>query len=229
MRSLVFIFCICTTTLFAQDNPVLDVLAKVQSAFIGKTIWANVDIAGYKKAKDSKSFHIGTGEFRIIPEKGYYSSFDGEVYISDKNRTLMIDEEGKAIGVVEQGMKDVPKNPLSNADVLKKSVNMADSIRLEKPDKKGTGKIIIYIKNSLTPVTEIWYNAGDFMMTKIVYHYNNTSEGNFGAEKMVVSYTYNDTKSLKEDFFSTSKIVQKKVSGKYETEGPYKSFKVYKM
>ncbi|MBC7862682.1 MAG: hypothetical protein IAF38_06880 [Bacteroidia bacterium] len=226
LKFILFLFC---TSFFAQKKTALQELEKVHAAFGRKATWAIIDIDGYKKESDAKSFKISNGEFMIVPGKGYYSSFEGELCISDRSRTLIIDKGNKTIGVVEQGMKDAEKKAALNTFDIKRSSESADTVYIEKDEKKGIGKVIIKTKDPVTPVVEIWYNCNDFAMTRIIYHYGKQGEEDYGVEKMVVTYTYKDAALINNDFFETGKVVKSKLAGGYAAQGEYKAYQTGKI
>src|SRR5437016_567124 len=92
-----FIIILLAGTFGSFSQKITDDLKKMREAIQNSnTISSDVLVIGYKDKSDKKGSVIGTGMLRKA-KNSYYSKFDSDELISNKNCTLIIDHNDKSV------------------------------------------------------------------------------------------------------------------------------------
>ena len=221
-KILIALFSVITIAACAQETAIEKELTKIKEAFTKQAVWSLVSVKGYKSNSHKKGFIIGEGEFIIKPGTGYYSSFDNEICISNSSQTLYVDNIEQTIVLLRTGTKQ-SKNALTPyMDSVKM---MTDSMKYEANVEKGVNKLTIFAAGSGISTTEILYNDETGLIKKIVYHYTNTGEDDYGADRIEILYTYKPSETITENQFNTNTYLKKSINGGYQLRDQFGNYK----
>jgi hypothetical protein len=210
-------------TITCSGQKVAEELALIRNAYLGApNISFEVDAFSYSTASDKTPELISHGSLKKSEGK-YYSNFRDYEVLVDNSRAIMINNNKKSINIYEKGSQSLkPSEMLVDVDSL---LRKTDSVVMM-PTLNGTKHFICYSKKSLIQQTDIYVDADNHFISKILFTYApSTKEYTLDINRVEVFYKNITTKAIPEESFSFGKFIKREKSS-YVAVGKYQRYKI---